>query len=109
MARAAIIFAMANPVPEVSHEEAADAAVYATGRSDYPNQINNVLAFPGVFRGALDARAASITPAMQAAAAEAIAACIAENELAADYIIPSVFHPGLASAVARAVIEAARV
>jgi malate dehydrogenase (oxaloacetate-decarboxylating) len=109
MAPRAIIFAMANPVPEVSPEEAegAGAAVYATGRSDYPNQINNVLAFPGVFRGALDARARSITPAMQVAAAEAIAACIADDELAADYIIPSVFHPGLATAVAQAVMEAA--
>ncbi|HET8651731.1 MAG TPA: NAD-dependent malic enzyme [Gaiellaceae bacterium] len=108
MAPDAIVFAMANPTPEVLPEEIHDvAAVIATGRSDYPNQINNVLAFPGVFRGALDVRARAITPAMELAAAEALAAVVAPNELAADYVVPSVFDRRVAPAVAKAVAEAA--
>ena len=108
MADGAIVFAMANPTPEVMPEEIDDvAAVIATGRSDYPNQINNVLAFPGVFRGALDVRARQITPAMELAAAEALAAVIAPQELSADYIVPSVFDRRVAPAVAKAVAEAA--
>ena len=109
MAKDAIVFAMANPTPEVAPEEIADfAAVIATGRSDYPNQINNVLAFPGVFRGALDARARTITPGMELAAAQALAAVVSEGELAVDYIIPSVFDRAIAPAVAEAVAAAAR-
>jgi malate dehydrogenase (oxaloacetate-decarboxylating) len=100
---------MANPTPEVLPEEIeGDAAVIATGRSDYPNQINNVLAFPGVFRGALDVRASTINREMELAAARAIAAAVDEEHLAADYIIPSVFNREIAPAVARAVAEAAR-
>jgi malate dehydrogenase (oxaloacetate-decarboxylating) len=108
MAPGAIVFAMANPTPEVMPGQIDDvAAVIATGRSDYPNQINNVLAFPGVFRGALDVRAREITPAMELAAAEALAAVIPPEELSADYIVPSVFDRRVAPAVARAVAEAA--
>ena len=108
MADEAIVFAMANPTPEVMPEEIDDvAAVVATGRSDYPNQINNVLAFPGVFRGALDVRAREITPAMELAAAEALAAVVAHDELSADYIVPSVFDRRVAPTVAKAVAEAA--
>ena len=108
MADQAIVFALANPRSEIDPEEIEDlAAVIATGRSDYPNQINNVLAFPGVFRGALDVRAASITHAMQVAAAEAIAGVIGDDELAADYIVPSVFDRSVAPAVAEAVAAAA--
>jgi malate dehydrogenase (oxaloacetate-decarboxylating) len=100
----AIVFAMANPVPEVNPEAVASkAAVLATGRSDYPNQINNVLAFPGVFRGALGARATRITPRMRAAAAAALAATIAPEELSADYVVPSVFNRAVAPAIAAAV------
>jgi malate dehydrogenase (oxaloacetate-decarboxylating) len=109
MADGAIVFAMANPTPEVMPEEIDDvAAVIATGRSDYPNQINNVLAFPGVFRGALDVRAREITQAMELAAAEALAAVIAADELSADYIVPSVFDRRVAPAVAKAVADAAQ-
>jgi malate dehydrogenase (oxaloacetate-decarboxylating) len=109
MAEGAIVFAMANPTPEVLPEEIDDvAAVIATGRSDYPNQINNVLAFPGVFRGALDVRAREITPAMELAAAEALAAVIPPDELSADYIVPSVFDRRVAPALAKAVAKAAR-
>ncbi len=109
MADDAIVFAMANPTPEVQPEEIDDAAaVIATGRSDYPNQINNVLAFPGVFRGALDVRASAITREMKLAAAHAIAAIVTPEELADDYIIPSVFNRDVAPAVAAAVAEAAR-
>jgi malate dehydrogenase (oxaloacetate-decarboxylating) len=110
MARDAIVFAMANPTPEVLPEEfeEGEVAVFATGRSDYPNQINNVLAFPGVFRGALDVRATTVNPEMQLAAAEAIAAIVDEEHRAADYIIPGVFNRDVAPAVARAVAEAAR-
>jgi malate dehydrogenase (oxaloacetate-decarboxylating) len=104
----AIVFAMANPTPEVSPEEIAGlAAVIATGRSDYPNQINNVLAFPGIFRGALDVRASAITERMEVAAGHAIAAAIAPDELSADYIVPSVFNRGVVPAVAAAVAAAA--
>ena len=108
MADDAIVFAMANPVPEVLPESIEDvAAVIATGRSDYPNQINNVLAFPGIFRGALDVRASAITEHMKLAAGHAIAAAIADNELARDYIVPSVFNADVVPAVAAAVAKAA--
>jgi malate dehydrogenase (oxaloacetate-decarboxylating) len=105
----AMVFAMANPTPEVSPEDAAlHVRVVATGRSDYPNQINNVLAFPGIFRGALDVRARRITEEMKVAAAEAIAAIIPEEELREDYIVPSVFNRDVAPAVAAAVAEQAK-
>ena len=108
MADRAIVFAMANPTPEVLPEEIeGDVAVIATGRSDYPNQINNVLAFPGVFRGALDVRAREITTDMESAAAHALAAIVKPEELAADYIVPSVFNRDVAPAVAVAVAAAA--
>jgi malate dehydrogenase (oxaloacetate-decarboxylating) len=108
MAPNPIIFAMANPVPEVRPEEIRDdVAILATGRSDYPNQINNVLAFPGVFRGALDVRATAINEEMKLAAALAIADVIQDDELHADYVIPSVFNARVAEAVAAAVAEAA--
>jgi malate dehydrogenase (oxaloacetate-decarboxylating) len=108
MADDAVVFAMANPTPEILPEEVEHMArVIATGRSDYPNQINNVLAFPGIFRGALDARAADITEAMKLAAAEAIAGVITDEELSADYIVPSVFNADVAPRVAAAVAEAA--
>jgi malate dehydrogenase (oxaloacetate-decarboxylating) len=108
MASDAIVFAMANPIPEVQPEEVRDdVAIMATGRSDYPNQINNVLAFPGVFRGALDVRASTIDEAMKLAAANAIAQVIPADELHADYIIPSVFDRRVVHAVAEAVAEAA--
>jgi malate dehydrogenase (oxaloacetate-decarboxylating) len=104
-----IVFAMANPVPEVAPEEAAPyARIIATGRSDYPNQINNVLCFPGLFRGALDVRAVSITEAMKVAAAQAIASIVGDDELREDYIIPSVFNRDVAPAVAAAVASEAR-
>jgi malate dehydrogenase (oxaloacetate-decarboxylating) len=109
MADGAIVFAMANPTPEVLPEEIEGlAAVVGTGRSDYPNQINNVLAFPGVFRGALDVRAAEIDDPMKLAAAEAIAAVVKPDELEPDYVIPSVFNREVAPAVAEAVAEAAQ-
>jgi malate dehydrogenase (oxaloacetate-decarboxylating) len=109
MAPRAIVFAMANPNPEVDPEAIEGLAeVIATGRSDYPNQINNVLAFPGVFRGALDVRARTIDPEMELAAARAIAGAISDDELSADYVIPSVFNRGVAPAVATAVAEAAQ-
>ncbi len=105
-----IIFALANPVPEIDPKVAkeAGARVVGTGRSDYPNQINNVLAFPGIFRGALDVRATDINEEMKLAAARALAEIIPEEELSADYIIPKPFDPRVAPAVARAVAEAAR-
>ena len=104
-----IVFAMANPNPEVTPEEAAPyVRIMATGRSDYPNQINNVLAFPGIFRGALDVRASSITEGMKVAAAQAIADCVPGDELREDYIVPSVFNRDVAPAVAAAVAEQAR-
>jgi malate dehydrogenase (oxaloacetate-decarboxylating) len=102
------VFAMANPNPEVKPEEAgAYVRVMATGRSDYPNQINNVLAFPGIFRGALDVRARTITEEMKLAAARGIAATVADDELASDYIVPSVFNRNVSQQVARAVAEEA--
>ena len=105
----AMVFAMANPTPEVSPEEAAPyARIVATGRSDYPNQINNVLCFPGVFRGALDVRAQAITEEMKTAAARAIAAIIPESELREDYIVPSVFNRDVSPAVAAAVAAQAK-
>ncbi|HEV3002360.1 MAG TPA: NAD-dependent malic enzyme [Solirubrobacteraceae bacterium] len=108
MADDAMVFAMANPNPEVTPEEAAPyARIVATGRSDYPNQINNVLAFPGVFRGALDVRARQITEEMKLAAAEAIAAIIPDSELREDYIVPSAFNRDVAPAVADAVARVA--
>src|SRR3712207_2263161 len=108
MADDAMVFAMANPNPEVTPEEAAPyARIVATGRSDYPNQINNVLAFPGIFRGALDVRARQITEDMKLAAAEAIAAIIPEAELREDYIVPSAFNREVAPAVADAVSRVA--
>jgi malate dehydrogenase (oxaloacetate-decarboxylating) len=108
MADDAIVFALANPDPEVAPEIAGrHAAVVATGRSDYPNQINNVLAFPGVFRGALDVRATSITPRMKVAAAEAIAGCVG-SDLAPDFIVPSPFNPRVAVEVSARVAAAAR-
>jgi malate dehydrogenase (oxaloacetate-decarboxylating) len=104
-----MVFAMANPTPEVSPEEAAGRVrIMATGRSDYPNQINNVLAFPGIFRGALDVRARQITEEMKTAAARAIAEVIPPEELREDYIIPSVFNREVAPAVAAAVAATAR-
>jgi malate dehydrogenase (oxaloacetate-decarboxylating) len=109
MAKDAIIFAMANPIPEIQPELIQNlVAVIATGRSDYPNQINNVLAFPGVFRGALDCRARKITPKMCLEAAKAIASLITTTDLNAEYIIPSVFDDRVATAVAAAVQQAAR-
>jgi malate dehydrogenase (oxaloacetate-decarboxylating) len=109
MNKDAMVFAMANPTPEVSPEEAAPyCRIVATGRSDYPNQINNVLAFPGIFRGALDVRAPQITEAMKMAAATAIANIVPESELREDYIIPSVFNRDVAPAVADAVAAEAR-
>jgi malate dehydrogenase (oxaloacetate-decarboxylating) len=108
MAPAPIVFALANPDPEIDPELAAPhAGVLATGRSDYPNQINNVLCFPGFFRGMLDVRAHRVTESMKIAAARAIAGVIAEGELLADYIVPSVFDRRVATAVAQAVGEAA--
>ena len=104
------VFAMANPVPEVLPEEAAPyVKLMATGRSDYPNQINNVLAFPGIFRGALDARAPKITEEMKLAAARGIAEVVSDDELAEDYIVPSVFNRDVSAAVASAVAEKASV
>jgi malate dehydrogenase (oxaloacetate-decarboxylating) len=108
MAPGAIVFAMANPTPEVQPEDVGDdVRIMATGRSDYPNQINNVLAFPGVFRGALDVRASTINEEMKLAAARAIASVVSDEELDHEYIIPSVFNREVAPAVAAAVAEAA--
>jgi malate dehydrogenase (oxaloacetate-decarboxylating) len=108
MARDPIVFAMANPTPEISPEEAEGyVRVMATGRSDYPNQINNVLCFPGLFRGVLDCRATRITEEMKLAAARAIASVVSEEELNEYYIIPSVFNPNVADRVRDAVIGAA--
>jgi malate dehydrogenase (oxaloacetate-decarboxylating) len=105
----AIVFAMANPTPEVMPEEAEPhVRIMATGRSDYPNQINNVLCFPGIFRGALDAGAPRITEEMKLAAARGIAEVVTEDDLAEDYIIPSVFNRDVAPAVAQAVVEEAK-
>lgn len=105
----AIVFAMANPVPEIMPDEAkkGGARVVATGRSDFPNQINNVLVFPGIFRGALDARAGDISETMKIAAAKAIAAIVKDDELSEEYIIPDAFNKAVVKAVAEAVKEAA--
>ena len=110
MAKDAIIFACANPIPEIFPDEAkaGGASVVSTGRSDYPNQVNNVLAFPGIFRGALDVRASRINDEMKIAAAYALADLVGENELNADYILPAAFDPRVKDAVAKAVAEAAR-
>ena len=110
MAKDPIVFACANPVPEIYPDEAkaAGAAVIATGRSDYPNQVNNVLCFPGIFRAAMDVRASDINDAMKIAAAKAIAGLVTEDKLCAEYILPTAFDPRLKDAVAAAVAQAAR-
>ena len=110
MAKDPIIFAMANPTPEIMPDEAlaAGAAVMGTGRSDFPNQISNVLAFPGIFRGALDVRASDINDAMKIAAAKAIADFVTPEKLSAEYIIPSPLEEGVSAAVAKAVAQAAK-
>ena len=109
MAHDPIVFAMSNPNPEIRPELAKDlVAVMATGRSDYPNQINNVLAFPGIFRGALDAGATDITEGMKRAAATAIAECVSAEDLGPGFVIPSVFDTSVGERVAAAVAEAAR-
>jgi malate dehydrogenase (oxaloacetate-decarboxylating) len=108
MHRDAIVMAMANPIPEIMPEEASPyVRIMATGRSDYPNQINNVLCFPGIFRGALDCHAVDINEEMKLAAAEALASVISENELSEEYIIPGVFNPKVVEMVAPAVARAA--
>ena len=109
MAKDPIVFVMANPVPEIMPDLAkeAGAAVVGTGRSDFPNQVNNVLAFPGIFRGALDARARRITEEMKEAAARAIAACIPEDKLTANYVLPDAFDPNVVKNVAEAVMKEA--
>lgn len=110
MAKGPIVLAMANPVPEIMPDlaKAAGAAVVGTGRSDFPNQINNVLAFPGIFRGALDVRASDINEEMKIAAAKALASLVSDEELSADYIIPKPFDPRVGKTVAAAVAQAAR-
>lgn len=109
MASDRIVFAMANPVPEVMPDEAMQLCrIMATGRSDYPNQINNVLASPGIFKGALEVRASTVNEEMKIAAAKALAGLISDEELHEDYIIPSIFNPKVAEEVARAVAQAAR-
>ena len=110
MAPNPIIFACANPIPEIFPDEAkaAGAAVVATGRSDFPNQVNNVLAFPGIFRGALDVRASAINEEMKIAAAKAIASLVSDEELNPDYILPAAFDPRVGETVAKAVAQAAR-
>lgn len=110
MAKDSVIFACANPTPEIFPDAAkeAGAAVVSTGRSDYPNQVNNVLCFPGLFRGALDVRASDINDEMKVAAAYAIAGLVSDGELAADYILPAAFDPRVKDAVAQAVAEAAK-
>jgi malate dehydrogenase (oxaloacetate-decarboxylating) len=109
MAKDSIVFAMANPDPEIDPVIAAKhAKIVATGRSDYPNQINNVLAFPGIFRGLLDAASSKITTETLLAAAHAIADCVSPAQLNASYIVPSVFDPNVAKSVAKAVEDVAR-
>ena len=110
MNKDAIIFACANPTPEIFPEEAKEggARIVSTGRSDYPNQINNVLAFPGIFRGTFDVRASEINEEMKMAAAKALAELVPEDELSADYIIPKAFDPRVCPAVSKAVADAAR-
>ena len=108
MNRDPIVFAMANPTPEIMPEDAAPyVTVMATGRSDFPNQVNNLLAFPGIFRGALDSRASRITENMKLAAARAIASIITDQERGPEYVVPSVFDTRVVDAVARAVAQAA--
>ena len=111
MAEKPIVFPMANPVPEIAPDLAKQAGAYivGTGRSDYPNQINNVLAFPGIFRGALDVRAKAINDDMKLAASIAIAGLVSDEELAPDYILPKAFDPRVGSTVAAAVAAAAKV
>lgn len=110
MASDPIVFAMANPTPEIMPDEAKEggARIVATGRSDFPNQINNVLVFPGIFRGALDARARAITEPMKEAAARAIASIVTDDELSEEYIIPDAFNENVAKVVAKAVADEAR-
>jgi malate dehydrogenase (oxaloacetate-decarboxylating) len=110
MNKDAIVFACANPTPEIFPEDAkaGGARVISTGRSDYPNQVNNVLAFPGIFRGTFDVRASDINEEMKMAAAMAIAGLISDEELNENYIIPAAFDPRVGPAVAKAVAEAAR-
>lgn len=109
MADDPLVFAMANPIPEIMPEEAkkGGARIIATGRSDYPNQINNVLVFPGIFRGALDARATDITEEMKMAAAKAIASIVTDEELNEEYIVPDAFDERVSKAVAKAVADEA--
>lgn len=109
MAENPIVLPMANPVPEILPDKAkaAGAAVVGTGRSDYPNQINNVLAFPGIFRGALDCRASEINEEMKVAAARAIASLVSDDELSAEYILPKAFDDRIGKTVAKAVYDAA--
>jgi len=110
MAKGAIVFAMANPVPEILPDEAkaGGAEIIGTGRSDYPNQINNVLAFPGIFKGALSVRAKDISEGMKLAAAKAIADFVPSEKLSKDYLLPGAFESGVADAVAAAVAAAAK-
>ena len=110
MNKDAIIFACANPTPEIFPDDAkaGGAKVISTGRSDFPNQINNVLAFPGIFRGALDAQATDITEEMKLSAARAIASIVSDDELKEDYIIPGAFDKRVAPAVAKAVMDCAK-
>ena len=110
MAKDPIVFVMSNPVPEIMPDLAkeAGAAVVGTGRSDFPNQVNNVLAFPGIFRGALDARARRITEEMKEAAARAIAAIIPDEELSPDNVLPDPFNPQVVPRIAAAVAAAAK-
>ena len=110
MAKDPVVFAMANPVPEIMPDEAkaGGAAVVGTGRSDYPNQINNVLAFPGIFKGALAVRARDITEGMKVAASRALADFVPADKLCDSYILPEPFEPGVADAVAKAVAAAAK-
>ena len=110
MNRDAVVFACANPTPEIFPDDAkaGGAAVVSTGRSDYPNQVNNVLCFPGIFRGALDVRASDINDAMKLAAAKALADLVPESELCVDYILPKAFDPRVRNAVAAATAQAAR-
>ena len=110
MNRDAVVFACANPTPEIFPDDAkaGGAAVVSTGRSDYPNQVNNVLCFPGIFRGALDVRASDINDAMKLAAAKALADLVSDEELCADYILPKAFDPRVRDAVAAATAQAAR-
>lgn len=111
MGEKSIVYACANPVPEIEPEDAKEAGAYviATGRSDIPNQVNNLLAFPGIFRGTFDANAKEINTEMCIAAAKAIASLVKEEDLSPDYIIPSPFDPEIANIVAKAVVESAKI